>query len=206
MIQHLLAGFALGWVGSMPIAGAVSIFIFQRGLAGRLKAGLVLACGAAVAEAAWCLLALRGAEKIITRWPAAETIAKGVGAIILVALGIYFFTRKTPVPQRDENSESSENLLKQFWLGFTLVAGNPAVPINLLALLTVAVGLGFQPDAASPLVFVLAVAVGIVGWFATLLKILDHFHSKIQSKHIQIILRAMGLMLVLVAIISFFRK
>ena len=94
MITNLAAGFALGWVGSMPIAGAVSIFVFQRGLAGRVKAGMSLSLGAAVAEAAWCLLALVGAEQIMVRWPAAEGIAKVVGAIILVGLGIFFFDQE----------------------------------------------------------------------------------------------------------------
>ena len=45
MMSSLAIGFALGWVGSMPIAGAVSIFIFQRGLAGRVRDGLLLSAG-----------------------------------------------------------------------------------------------------------------------------------------------------------------
>ncbi len=117
MISQLAAGFALGWLGSMPIAGAVSIFIFQRGLAGRLKAGLMLSVGAAVAEAGWCLLAMLGAEQIMTRWPQAEGIARVVGAIILLALGGYFLTRKASAPASNENTPPANKLFKEFWLG-----------------------------------------------------------------------------------------
>ena len=109
MITNLAAGFALGWVGSMPIAGAVSIFVFQRGLAGRVKAGMSLSAGAAVAEAAWCLLAMLGAEQIMIRWPGAEGIAKIVGAVILLGLGGYFLTRKSAGIAIDENSSPAEN-------------------------------------------------------------------------------------------------
>ena len=206
MITHLLTGFILGWVGSMPIAGAVSIFVFQRGLSGRLKAGFALSCGAAVAEALWCLLAMLGAEQIMSRWPAAEGIAKIVGAVILLALGLYFLTRQSSAPPADEETLATENYLRQFWIGFSLVGGNISVPLNWLALLTVAVGLGFQPAAASPYVFVFGVALGILGWFALLLKLLDVFRSRFGPDKVQWIMRCMGLILIVTALVSFFFK
>ena len=205
MITNLAAGFALGWIGSMPIAGAVSFFVFQRGLAGRLKAGMALSVGAAVAEAAWCLLALVGAEQIMARWPAAEGIAKVVGAVILVGLGIYFFTRKASVPSPDEQASIVENYFKDFWLGFSLVGGNISVPLNWLGFLTIAVGMGYHPEEASPAVFIVGVALGIIGWFGLLLKLLDIFRSKISHSHIQWVMRAMGLMLIVTAGVAFWR-
>ncbi len=205
MITQLAAGFALGWLGSMPIAGAVSIFVFQRGLSGRLKAGLSLSAGAALAEAAWCLLAMLGAEQIMIRWPAAEGIAKIVGAVILLVLGIYFLSRKSATTPIDEESLPVENHLREFWLGFSLVGGNISVPLNWLALLTIAVGLGFHPEAASPFVFITGVALGIVGWFALLLKLLDTFRTRFGPGKIQWIMRAMGVLLILTALLTYFR-
>ncbi len=204
MIMHVLAGFVLGWVGSMPIAGAVSIFIFHRGLSDRLKAGLFLSVGAALAEAAWCLLAMVGAERIMSRWPGAEGIAKIVGAVILLALGVYFLTRKTVIPGEEETADR-ENYLKEFWIGFSLVAGNISVPLNWLALLTVAVGLGFHPEAASPLLFVAGVALGIIGWFALLLKLLVTFRTQMSARKIQWVMRSMGLLLIVTAIVTYLR-
>jgi len=206
MIVNLLAGFVLGWVGSMPIAGAVSIFVFQRGLSGRLKAGLALSAGAAVAEAAWCLLAMLGAEQIMTRWPGAEGVAKIVGAVILLVLGIYFLTRKASAPPADEKTLATENYQREFWIGFSLVGGNISVPLNWLALLTVAVGLGFHPETASPVVFIAGVALGIIGWFALLLKLLDTFRSRFGPDKVQWIMRGMGLVLIITALVTYFLK
>jgi len=205
MITQLAAGFALGWLGSMPIAGAVSIFIFQRGLAGRMKAGLMLSAGAALAEAAWCLLAMLGAEQIMTRWPAAEGIARIVGSIILLVLGVYFFSKKVSVPTGESNMPPEENLAKDFWVGFSLVAGNISVPLNWLAILTIAVGLGFHPYEGSALIFVVGVAFGIVGWFSVLLKLLDIFRNRLAPSRIQRVMRGMGLLLIVTGVVAFFR-
>ena len=76
MIGAFGVGFLMGWVGSMPLAGAVSIFVFQRGLAGQFRRGILLAAGAATAEAIWCLIAVIGAEQILSRWPGLEVVAK----------------------------------------------------------------------------------------------------------------------------------
>jgi threonine/homoserine/homoserine lactone efflux protein len=205
MITQLLAGFVLGWVGSMPIAGAVSIFVFHRGLSGRMKAGLSLSAGAALAEAGWCLLAMLGANQIMSRWPAAEGIAKIAGAIILLVLGLYFLGRKTSVPTTEEEAPHQEKPLREFWIGFSLVAGNISVPLNWLALLTIAVGLGFHPEAASPLLFVLGVALGITAWFALLLKILSTYRTRLGPQKTQWIMRSMGLLLILTAVVTTLR-
>ncbi len=205
MIIHLAAGFALGWLGSMPIAGAVSIFVFQRGLSGRLKAGLSLSAGAALAEALWCLVAILGADQIMDRWPAAEGIARMVGAIILLGLGIFFLTRRECALPADDKTLANENHLREFWLGFSLVGGNISVPLNWLALLTIAVGLGFHPESASPLIFVLGVALGIVGWFALLLKLLDRFRARFGPDKVQWVMRGMGLLLIVTALVTWLR-
>jgi len=156
-----------------------------------------------LAEAAWCLLALVGAEQLMERWPAAEGVAKVVCAVILVGLGIYFFTRKASVPSAEDKANIVENYYKDFWLGFSLVGGNISVPLNWLGFLTIAVGMGFHPEEASPVVFIAGVALGIIGWFALLLKLLDIFRSRISHQHIQWIMRAMGLLLVVTVGVTF---
>jgi len=205
MIANLAAGFLFGLITSMPIAGPVSIFIFQRGLSGRWRAGLGVASGAAVAEAGWCLVALLGAGQIMSRWLPAEWMAKAVGAVILLALGVFFVTRKKPVTEIDEELISSFNPWREFILGFSLVAGNLAMPLNWLGFLTIAVGYGFDPFASSPLTFIIGVAMGIITWFAILLKLLDHFRTRVAPSRIQWFMRAMGMIMIIMALMSFFR-
>jgi len=199
-----MAGFLFGMVTSMPIAGPVSIFVFQRGLSGKWKAGLNLAIGAAITEAGWCLVVLLGAEQILERWLPSEWIARAVGMVILLVLGIYFLTRKAPVVENNNHSQSAGNFLKEFVLGFSLVAGNPAMPFNWLGFLTIAVGFGFRPAAGPPLLFVAGVALGIIVWFAILLKLLDHFRTRVAPDRIQLFMRGMGLLMIATAIVTFF--
>ena len=209
MMGSLGMGFVMGWVGSMPLAGAVSIFVFQRGLAGRFRNGIVLATGAAVAEAVWCLVALIGAEQILTRWPNLEGPARTVGGLILLALGIYFLAKKNTLPTAlDEPSSSPEpvhSLLREFWLGFVLVAGNISIPFTWLGMITVAVSWGLDPVAGPPWLFTAGVAMGIMGWFALLLKILSAFRTRFQRRTHELLMKAMGLLLIAVGAYTLLR-
>ncbi|MEN8006633.1 MAG: LysE family transporter [Candidatus Krumholzibacteriota bacterium] len=209
MIESVAVGFVMGWVGSMPLAGAVSIFVFQRGLAGHFRRGLVLASGAAVAEAAWCLIAVVGAEQILSRWPNLEGVAKSVGGIILLALGIYFLRSRNSLPTPDDDSvkelDTPDTLLREFWLGFVLVAGNISIPFTWLAMITVAVSLGFDPVAGPPWIFSVAVAAGIMGWFTVLLKLLGAFRARFRPSAHELLMKAMGFLLIAVGLFTLVR-
>ncbi len=200
------AGFLFGLVTSMPIAGPVSIFVFQRGLSGRWKSGLVLASGAALAEAGWCLVALLGAGQIMSRWLPAPWMAKAIGAVVLAGLGVYFFTRKAPVTLVDEKSIPISKPWRDFLLGFTLVAGNFAMPLNWLGFLTIAVSWGMNPFDCPPFVFIVGVSLGIISWFALLLKVLDFSRTRLAPAKIQLFMRGMGLLLIVAAVTTFFRE
>ncbi len=199
MMGSLALGFGLGWIGSMPIAGAVAIFVFQRGLAGRVRDGLRLAAGAGVAEALWCTAARFGAGQVITRWPTIGLVAEVLGGAILVGLGIYFLRLRSklvvPPPPTDGNGTPGN-----FRLGFFLVAGNVAVPVNWLALITIAHSLGFEPFSGPPGTFALGVAMGITGWFTVLLLLLDRFRNRFARGTLSAIMRVMGAVLVVTGV------
>jgi threonine/homoserine/homoserine lactone efflux protein len=206
VISSLGIGFVMGWVGSMPLAGAVSIFVFQRGLSGRLRDGLVLAAGAALAESLWCLAALLGAEKVLGRWPMAEAVARSCGGLILIALGIYFFVRKGGLgePTAADNAPRV-SLRRQFWLGFSLVAGNVSIPFTWLGLILVAVSLGLDPLAGAPTVFAAGVALGILGWFALLLRVLGRLRERFRPQILVRVMMAMGGLLLAVGAATLIR-
>ncbi len=202
MMESLGMGFVMGWVGSMPLAGAVSIFVFQRGLAGQFRQGIVLAAGAAVAEAVWCLIALVGAGQILSRWPNLEGPARTVGGLILLALGLFFLTRKNTLPETknevEPSSETGHILRREFWLGLVLVAGNISIPFTWLGFITVAVSWGFNPVAGPAWLFSTGVALGIMGWFALLLKLLATFRTRFRPKKQKHLMKAMAFLLLAV--------
>ncbi len=206
MISALSVGFLMGWVGSMPLAGAVSIFVFQRGLAGHFRRGMSLAAGAAVAEAIWCLIALAGAEQILSRWPGLEVVARSAGGIILLALGFYFLlkikTLPTPADEDPKGNEIPDTLRREFWLGFVLVAGNISIPFTWLGMITIAVSWGLNPIAGPPWLFVTGVALGIMGWFTLLLKLLSVFRSRFRPATHERLMKSMGFLLLAVGTLT----
>ncbi len=209
MIGAFGVGFLMGWVGSMPLAGAVSIFVFQRGLAGQFRRGILLAAGAATAEAIWCLIAVIGAEQILSRWPGLEVVAKTAGGLILLALGFYFLLKikSLPAPTDEDpvEDETPDTLLREFWLGFILVAGNISIPFTWLGMITIAVSWGLNPVAGPPWLFVTGVALGIMGWFTLLLKLLSAFRSRFSPTTHELLMKAMGILLLAVGLLTLLR-
>ncbi len=187
MTASLALGFALGWVGSMPIAGAISFFVCHRGFAGRSGHGLALAAGAAVAEAGWCLAILLGADELMDRWPAVGGVARSIGGLFLVVLGIVVFLRRRGSARRALGKQAGTDaarplprLRDETHLGATLVIANPAIPFNWLALITIAISLGLDPGRA-PVAFALGVSLGIMGWFSVLLRIITAWRERMNE-------------------------
>lgn len=204
MLSSLGIGFALGWIGSMPVAGAVSIFVFQRGLAGRVRDGLLLSAGAALAEGAWCMVARSGARQVLGRWPAFGPVAEVVGGLLLIALGLYFVRLRNRLPA-SEPSFDGLPALREIGLGMALVAGNVAIPLNWLALVTVVYSLGFDPFAGPPGSFSAGVVLGIMGWFTTLVLVLDRFRGRFTDHNLSRLMRLMGGLLILVGAVALMR-
>jgi len=203
--EALLIGFVLGVLTSMPVAGAVSIFIVHRGLAGRVRDGLRLAAGAGVAEALWCAAVRLGVGHVLERWPGLEHVAEIGGGLILVGLGVYFLRRRVR-PAGAADRQGSAERAGNFRLGFALVAGNAAVPVNWIALLAIVQSLGFTPLEGPPGAFALGVALGIFGWFTFLLVTLDFFRDRFAAGAPQRIIRAMGLLLIVTGAVVLARQ
>jgi len=201
----LLAGFALGWIGSMPIAGAVSIFIVHRGLAGRLRDGLRLAAGAGIAEALWCAAVSLGAGRLFERWPTLEAVAELCGGFILVGLGVYFL-RRAPRPVRSEAEPGAQRAPGNFRLGFALVMFNASVPVNWLVLQAIVQSLGLDRFTRSPGALAAGVALGIFGWFTFLLLCLDSLRGRFTPAVVRRLGRGMGALLVVCGLVVLGRQ
>ncbi|MGH7682265.1 MAG: LysE family translocator [Candidatus Eiseniibacteriota bacterium] len=200
-------GFGLGFVGSMPIAGPVSLLVAERGVAARYRDGFLLACGAAVAEAGYCAAALYGYDFLLDRWPPLRPLLSAIGALLLIALGIHFIRRRRPRAEGHAPSRALVARSHQAALGFTLVVLNPSVLVSWLAVLAALHATGLKPEGASDrLLFVAGVGLGIVTWFGGLLAMLRRGRERMSPVVLDRMVRALGGVLCAVGLYTLYAR
>jgi len=204
MLTVALLGFVFGFVGSMPVAGPIAILVFGRGLEGRLRSGVYLAIGAAIAESVYAYFAYWGFSELLShnRW--IEPVTRTVAAVLLIGLGLHFtFGRKKTQDIDPELVEQKKNVgnKRSFLLGFTITALNPALIATWSAAVTTLHSfdaVDFAPKHALP--FSVGVLFGIAVWFSILLVILGRFRGRFQRTTLDKMVRAMGVFLVLLGL------
>src|SRR5689334_10935761 len=129
MLKALLIGFAFGFVGSMPVAGPVSLLVFGRGLQDRQRTARYLAAGSALAESVYAYLAFWGFGALLASYTWIEPLSRGLAAVILTALGLHFVVRRsTEEPEGPASSPPQRTGMKRnFMLGVTITALNPTL-------------------------------------------------------------------------------
>src|SRR5512140_2064902 len=89
----LVLGLALGFLGSMPSAGPVGMFVVSEAVSGRPRAGLHAALGSAVAESAYAFVAFWGFAMVLARFPHLVSTSRFLACVALVAMGLYLLVR-----------------------------------------------------------------------------------------------------------------
>jgi threonine/homoserine/homoserine lactone efflux protein len=192
-----IVGFLFGFVGSMPVAGPVSILVLERGLTRRFRSGLYLAAGAAVAESVYAFLAFFGLAALLGRYPAIVPLSQAAGAVILLGLGVALIWRRPRQPHVTPRAATHGDAV----LGFTVTALNPTFIATWTAAVTTLYGTGLVPASTSlALPFSVSVCVGIVAWFAVLLALVRRFGARLSERSVVIAVRVMGAMLLGLAV------
>ena len=201
MLTAVLLGFALGFVGSMPLVGPVAILVFTRGVENRARNGLYLAMGAALAESGYAYLAFWGFSQLLERYSWIEPTTRAVGAVILTALGLRFAMRGGQMPLGQAGSTAEVGNKRSFFLGFAVTALNPALIATwTLALTTLYLFYSGGFDAQHALPFSIGVGIGIVSWFSTLLGLLGRFRDRFRPTTLTRAIRVMGVALTLLGL------
>lgn len=204
MLTVALLGFVFGFIGSMPVAGPIAVLVFGRGLEGRLRSGVYLAVGAAIAESVYAYFAYWGFSSLLSHHGWIEPVTRTVAAVLLIGLGLHFtFGRKKSQdvdPGLVEQKKNAGNK-RSFLLGFTITALNPALIATWSAAVTTLHSfdaVDFAPEHALP--FSVGVLFGIAVWFSILLVILGRFRGRFQRTTLDKMVRAMGVFLILLGL------
>ncbi|MBW2528342.1 MAG: LysE family transporter [Deltaproteobacteria bacterium] len=194
MLTALLVGFALGFIGSMPVAGPIAALVFARGAEGRFRSGSFIALGAALGESLYVFGVFYGFSEVLTRYGWIVPVSRAAAAIILTVLGVVFLRAKQAEPESSD--ASAERAWPSFLLGVTLTALNP----TLLATWTAAVTTLYSADVltfsgANAPPFAFGACVGIASWFLLLLALIRRFRERLTLRTLARVVRVVGVFL-----------
>lgn len=179
-----------GFVGSMPLAGPISVLVVARAARKQFGEALHVGLGAAGAEAIYAGVAFFGFTTILARHPVVVPISHGVTAVVLLALGGRFAFWK--LKEKKERHHRAGTAL----VGFTLAAVNP----TLLVTWTAAVAFLYSKSLGDPSVwaaipFGICAGVGVGGWFAVLVALLRRYEGKMPKRALTWVVRTLGMAL-----------
>lgn len=193
MWSAALIGFLLGFIGSMPIAGPISILVFKLGLAGRYGSAWYLAAGGATAESGYAYLAFWGFSEFLVRYAWIEPVSRALAALLLTTLGLRLALGRSDPGGPSRASERQFGERGSWLMGFTITALNPALVATWGAGVSMAYASGkmhFVANAALP--FALGAGSGIVSWVSLLLTLLRRYRHRLAPSVVGIGMRLVG--------------
>jgi threonine/homoserine/homoserine lactone efflux protein len=183
---------AMGYIGSMPLAGPVAVMTVSRAARRRYGEALRVGLGAAVAEGLYAGVAFFGYTSLLARHAAVVPISRGATALVLCALGVHFM-----VWRLREKKDDRENKMGTALLGFSISAANPTLFLTWSAAVAFLYSKGLtRPSPAYAIPFGLSAASGVAGWFFSLTLLLRKYGERLPQAAFTWTVRSMGVALV----------
>jgi len=197
----LFCGFAMGFLGSVPLTGPIALLVFHRGLQGRYLRGVAVGIGGTLGELIYCALAVGGVGVLVEQFPLASAGMKFLSAMILVVFGLYFLVVPPTAHLEEEGvSRGDDTWPTDLGQGFAISAFNPILLLNW----TAAVGIfytmtGVHLEGSGGFWFVVGAGTGVASWFTLLVVILSYFRQRLPEGVIGWVQRAMGAIVLVAA-------
>ncbi len=205
MLVAAILGFALGFIGSIPVAGPIAVLVVARAMSERFKSAFFIAVGAGIAEGLYAALAFWGFGALLEGNPWIEPVTRGAGAVILAILGVVLMRHPKPKPEGAPPPRKTRGY-GSFAIGFTITAVNPTLIATWTAAVTAIYGSGavtFSPKNA--VAFSLGTMVGIIGWSSTLLGAMWKMRQRFRPDILAKTRRATGVLVLGLAVFFIYR-
>jgi threonine/homoserine/homoserine lactone efflux protein len=200
MIVAALIGLVLGFFGSVPVAGPTSVLVIKDAFEQGGNGGVDIAVGAAVAEAIYALVAFWGLTAVLVRFPVLASIARVLGDVLFVGICIYLVLAKKG---RKVSQDVAEGAQGRRWIrGFVSAIVNPTLIVTWTSAVAALHATGMvqmRPSGAVP--FAVGVGLGIIGWFAFLVKIVERFRGRMRPESLGRVARGMGWAMIAIGMI-----
>jgi threonine/homoserine/homoserine lactone efflux protein len=197
-LSGCIIAFALGFVGSMPLAGPIAILVLSRAASRRFGEAVRIGLGAAAAEGIYAGFAFWGFTSLFARHPLFVPVSHGVTAMVLVALGIRFMVWS---PREEVTSGSSR--AGTALLGFSISAFNPTLLVTWGAVVAFFYSNSrARASALASILFGSCAAIGVGSWFVVLVAVLRKYEGKLPHAVLTWTIRLLGLALALLGALS----
>jgi threonine/homoserine/homoserine lactone efflux protein len=201
----VVAGFVMGFVGSIPPTGPVALMVITRVFKGRTRYALAAGIGGALAEMVYAALAITGVGLLIQQINFAETLIRAMSTFVLLGVGVYFFispVRRSDIEQAKEHeADGLSTALEDMGKAFSISIVNPTIMLNWMAAVALLLTL-FSVEAAlvEQLSFAVFVAVGMSTWTVLEVWLLDKFQERVSVDVLGTIQRAVSVVVMLAAL------
>ncbi|KAF0692643.1 Aste57867_16282 [Aphanomyces stellatus] len=201
----IVAGFAFGFLGSIPIAGPTSAMVLKMGIEGQYWEAQTVAMGGAAAEATYAGVAYWGFGSFLVGVGFLLPLSKILGAVMLLIVGVVFLRLEvqpqiesdTPTRTASFGATARAEFIKNLLLGFTMSGFNPALLATYTGALASVYHTGYlEFTLFLALFFGVGVSCGISTWFYILLALLKTYKQRLKNQTIGAILRCMGALLI----------
>ncbi len=197
----LIKGLIIGFAVSIPL-GPIGVLIVQRTVNKNRYSGFFSGMGAATSDTIYAIIAGFSLTYIINFIRQHQMTFQVLGAIILLILGLYIFT-KNPVKDLRKYRKKGSNYFQDMASTFLITFPNPLVIFIFLAVFASS-GVVLKIDEPyQSLILLLGIFLGATCWWFTLTSVVSLFRNRFSLKSIWWLNKIAGILILVFVVVSF---
>ena len=177
LAEYLYKGYLIGLILGVP-AGAIGAMTIKRTLTHGLKGGFASGLGSCAADLIFAMLGIFGVRIISDFLEAHEAIIEIIGGLIVIAIGITFYVRKTEIEKKEIRGDS---LVMYFFTSMGTSLLNPGTMVAFMVAFTT-FDINDVRGALNSGVLLFSIVAGTFTWWLALCSFVNLHRKKITEK------------------------